>query len=179
MNLQTFSQFQPVTITGLNLNMTRKQPCDLKGCTTKSFSRFEMTPQHYHINSRYVCCHCASILSGYNCFNLGHVEQYIKCVKSHFKSLKNRWDYKTVNNHVNKNVIGKLDKTIGDQRVIVTKFNDGNYGLIIDGNPQQPNRYKGFLSYKKVYDHTVKVINNRYEQKLLNFINYGTPFVMP
>jgi len=93
--------------------------------------------------------------------------------------LKNRWNYKTVNNHVNKNVTGQLIQSIGDERIFITEFKGENYGLIINKKPYQPNRYKWFFSYKKVYALTVKVINNHYEEKLLNFINYGTPFVMP
>lgn len=178
MDLIILVQFQP-TITGLDINLSRKQTCDLKGCNNKSFTRFILTSQQGNIPSKYVCLQCSSSITGYNFFQLGLAEQYVLNVKPHFKQLKNQVNYYPISNHKNKDVTGKLTQDIGDLRILITEFQNNNYGLIINGKPYKQNLLKSFPSYKKVYDFTVRVINNIYSDRILESIRYGTGISMP
>ena len=179
MNSKAITQFQP-TITGLDINLTRKQPCELQGhnCCTRSFSRFGITTEQYP-NHKYACHLCACNVTGRSIFQLGMAEQYVQNVKPHIRDLKDKVHFHITPHHKNKNVTGQLKQTIGDLSIVITEFQNQNYGLIINGIPYQPNLRKNFLSYKKVCDFTVRVINNIYSDKILNYIHHGTQFIMP
>ena len=98
------------------------------------------------------------------------VETYIENIKNQFKSLKNLVGMNVVYNHPNQDLVSKLDTTIGEHKVIITKFKDGKYNLIIDGKPIKADLYKTFKSKKQVTQCAIDLINNRNKDKFYYYI---------
>lgn len=166
------------TILSVDIDLKRKQPCCIDGCSNNSFSRFILTDNLYQ-KQKYFCCQCTSVITGFNLFQLGIAEQYVMLVKPHFEKIKNKIDYHSIYNHINNNVTGRLVYNIGNFPILITEFNHKSYGLIINGKQYQRDLRKYFTNFKQVYDSTVSVINNKYIDMILNYLYCGVSFVMP
>jgi len=178
-NLISLLQFQPLKVTNIDLNLTRKQYCDLDDCDCKYFSRFCVTPQNYQTKSVYACPHCTSKLTQFSLYQLSYAEQYIQRVKPYFKILKDKSCIKAISSHNKQDVTGQINYKIGDNKIIITEFKNYYYGLIINGRIYKKNLLKYFDSYKSVYEITVEIINNIYITRIYDFLNHGTQFIMP
>lgn len=166
------------TISAIDFNIRKKQPCCIGGCSNNSFSRFVFKGNLYQ-NPKYVCLQCASVITDFSLCQLSIAEQYVMLVKDHFNNIKNKITYRHIINHSNKNVTGNIRYSIGNISILITEFNNKNYGLIIDGKPYQRNLYNHFANFKQVYDFTVNVINNKYSNMITEYLYGGNSFVMP
>lgn len=178
-SMNNLLRFQPLRVTDIDINITRKQYCDVDDCKGKYFARFCVTPYNGHIKTAYCCPHCTSKLTQFSLYQLSYAEQYIQRVKPHFRMLKDKSCIKTISNHKNQDTTGQINYKIGDNKIIITEFKNYYYGLIINGRIYNKNLLKYFDSYKTVYERNVEIINNIYIIRIYNFLNHGTQFIMP
>ncbi len=180
MDLETLKEANDFFIKSVDVNLGRRQPCMVKGCTNKSFSRYEIQPQFHNLNPRSVCSSCTSILTRHSISTLQESEKYVQRVKPHAAALRKGLGYKAYTGSRTSKVAGYIQRTVGDQQVLITAFRDGKYMLLINGNSHGSGGYKAFLSMKLVTECAIRVINEHYtETNLMDFIQHGTPFVMP
>ncbi|HBY02288.1 MAG TPA: hypothetical protein DEG92_07120 [Rikenellaceae bacterium] len=169
MTLVNYKQYGPWNLEKIHTNFGHKQLCEIEGCGQKSRSQFKIYSEPTG-TFRHVCSYCASYLTGLDIVKLSSVETYIESVKNQFKNLKNLVGMGPVYNHPCKDLVGKLDTTIGAHRIIITSFKDRKYNLIIDGRPIKASLNKSFRSKTEVTEHAINCINNLNKDKLYYFI---------
>lgn len=169
MNLIDYAQIGPWILEEISTSFGRKQFCGIDGCHQKSGSQFKIFSQS-HGCTRYACSYCTSYLTGYDITKLSVVETYISSIKNQFKDLKNFVGMNAIYNHPNKDIVGQLNTTIGEHRILITMFKDGKYNMMIDGKPVKADYYKSFKSKKLVAQRVIDIINNRNKDKLFYYI---------
>ena len=172
MNLNKYTQYGPWSLKEIHTNFGHKQSCGIESCSQKSRAQFEIYSQPCGY-TRYVCSYCASYLTGLDISRLLVAETYIESVKNQFKNLKNLIGMCPVYNHPCKDLVGKLNTTIGAHRIIISSFKDGKCSLIIDGKPIKASLINSFRNKREVTEHAINFINNLNKDKLYYFIING------
>ena len=180
MSVQTITESH-TTITGLDLNMNRKQPCEIQECLccTKSHSRFVVSSQQYAMEYKYACPICTSCNTDYSMSKLGRGEEYVYRVTPYFKAIKDKMYSNSAPNRNVLNTSGEYRQDIGDISILITRFHHAYYELTIDKGLHTEYFHRNFSNFRSLYTSTVLEVNKIYQDRILKSIYSDTPFFMP